>query len=37
MGLIVDSHSEINGFDMEDANLFSKFIITDADENQLKQ
>lgn len=38
VGSVVDSvGSETDGFDMEDADLFSRLIITDADENQLKK
>lgn len=37
MSSVVDSTSEVDRLDIEDANLFLKLIITDADENQLKK
>ena len=37
VGSVVDSGFEADGLDMKDADLFSRLIITDADENQLKK
>lgn len=33
MGIVIDSYSEDNRLNMKHTNLFSKFIITNIDEN----
>lgn len=37
MGPIIDSNSESNRLDIEDVDMFSRLIIINADENQLKK
>lgn len=37
MGLVVDFGFKADNLDIEDANLFSRFIITNADKNQLNK